>query len=402
VPTDALSAHPFDAITEADLRARGGMKWTAFPDALGAFVAEMDFGTAPAVTSAVSASVDAALFGYPPAYLIERMQQAAADWQRDAYGWDVPADRIRPLGDVLSGLSAVIDVFTEPGEAIVLPTPAYMPFLTLPAVHGREIIQVPMLREDDRPGAGWRLDLDGIDRAFADGGGLFLLCNPHNPIGKVYTREEMTALSEVVARHGARVFSDEIHSPLVYPGAGGGAGHVPYASLSQVTASHTITATSASKAWNLPGLKCAQLILSNDQDAETWAQSTRAMFIEHGASVPGLIANAAAYAEGRDWLADVVTYLDGNRALMTELVAEHLPGVDFLPPEGTYLAWLDCRALGLGDHPAEFFLEHAGVAATDGCLCGDAGSGCVRFNLAMPRPILRRAVEQLGAALRAR
>lgn len=384
----------FDTITEEDLRRSGGMKWSAYPGAIGAFVAEMDFGTAPAVRDALHEWTDSGLFGYPPPGLRAAMTQACATWQRDAYGWDVPVERVRPLADVLSGLSAVIELFTAPGSAVVLPTPAYMPFLTLPAVHGREVVQVPMRRDE----AGWHLDLDGIDRALAAGGGLLVMCNPHNPIGKVYTRDEMLAVAEVVERHGARVFSDEIHSPLVFSSSQ----HVPYASVSPAAASHTVTATSASKAWNLPGLKCAQLILSNERDAAVWADSRRAMSAEHGASNPGLIANTAAYADGRGWLADVVAYLDGNRALMAELVAEHLPAVDYLPPEGTYLAWLDCRELGLGDHPAEFFLEHAKVAAIDGTLCGEAGVGSVRFNLAMPRPILRTAVERMGAALRER
>ncbi|WP_029145983.1 MalY/PatB family protein [Microbacterium luticocti] len=387
-------ATAFDAITEDDLRRAGGLKWTAYPEATGAFVAEMDFGVAPEIRDALHTWVDDGLFGYPPAGLTGRMTQACADWQRDAYGWDLPTERVRPLADVLSGLSATIDLFTAPGSAIVLPTPAYMPFLTIPAAHDREVIQVPMLRDD----AGWHLDLDGIDRAFAAGGGLLVFCNPHNPIGKVYTRDEMLAVAEVVARHGARVFSDEIHSPLVYPGAS----HVPYASVSDAAASHTITATSASKAWNLPGLKCAQLILSSESDAEVWSASRRAQSAEHGASNPGLVANVAAYDDARGWLADVIGYLDGNRRMFADLVAEHLPGAVYLPPEGTYLAWLDCRELGLGDHPTQFFLEQARVAATDGALCGDVGAGCVRFNLATPRPILRRAVERMGQALAAR
>lgn len=389
-----MSSSVFDSITEDDLRRSGGMKWSTHPDAIGAFVAEMDFGTAPAVRDALHQWVDGGLFGYPPQGLVEQMTGASAAWQHDAYGWDVPTERVRPLADVLSGLSAVIELFTRPGSAVVLPTPAYMPFLTLPAVHGRDVVQVPMHRDE----TGWHLDLDGIDQALAAGGGLLVMCNPHNPIGKVYTPEEMLAVAEIVERHGARVFSDEIHSPLVYSSSR----HVPYASVSPAAASHTVTATSASKAWNLPGLKCAQLILSNEQDAAVWADSRRSMTAEHGASNPGLIANTAAYTDGRGWLADVVGYLDGNRALLAELVAEHLPGVEYLPPEGTYLAWLDCRALRLGDHPAEFFLEHARVAGTDGALCGDAGAGSVRFNLAMPRPLLRTAVERMGAALRAR
>ena len=161
-----------------------------------------------------------------------------------------------------------------------------------------------------------------------------------------------------------------------------------------------MTAVSASKAWNLPGTKCAQLVLSNDADAERWAEV--GMLAEHGASNVGVAANIAAYESGGPWLADVLAYLDGSRHLLAELLAEHLPEVRYTPPEGTYLAWLDCRALGLGDQPAEFFREHAGVALTDGPKCGDCGAGFVRHNLATPRAVLEQSVVQMAQALRRR
>ena len=203
----------------------------------------------------------------------------------------------------------------------------------------------------------------------------------------------MSAIAEVVERHGGRVFSDEIHAPLVYDGHH----HVPYASISVATAAHTVTAVSASKAWNLPGLKCAQLVLSNDADAALWSEV--GFMAEHGASNLGVVANAAAYELGRPWLAEVMAYLDGNRRLLGDLLAKHLPDIGYLPPEGTYLAWLDCRALGLGDHPAEYFLEHGGVALTDGTACGAVGTGHARLNFATPAPVLERAVRLLAAAL---
>jgi cystathionine beta-lyase len=205
----------------------------------------------------------------------------------------------------------------------------------------------------------------------------------------------MTAVAEVVERHGGRVFSDEIHAPLAFPGSR----HVPYASLGDVPAGHAVTATSASKAWNLPGLKCAQLVLSNEADAAVWARV--GLHAEHGASTLGVVANTAAYTAGAGWLDDVLAYLDGNRRLLDELVATHLPGVRYTPPEGTYLAWLDCREIDLAE-PGAFFLERAGVALTDGVLCGAAGRGFVRLNVATPRPVLEQAVEQMGAALAAR
>ncbi|GAA3751625.1 aminotransferase class I/II-fold pyridoxal phosphate-dependent enzyme [Microbacterium kribbense] len=388
------AAERFDQITVEQLRRIGGMKWSRFPEAIGAFVAEMDFGVAPVVHAAIQSAVDAGLHGYLPTAHQEAMQAACGAWQRERYGWEVPSEWVRPLGDVLQGMRAAIEMFTEPGSAIVVPTPAYMPFLTLPAMTGREVMQVPMRSGDD----GWSLDLDGIDRAFAAGGGMLVFCNPHNPIGKVYSRAEMSAVAEIVQRHGARVFADEIHAPLVFAGAA----HVPYAAVSAVTAGHTITATSASKAWNLPGLKCAQVILSNEQDAATWTGQFKGFYTEHGAGNLGVIANTAAYSAGGDWLGEIVDYLEGNRRLFGELVAEHLPGVRCALPEGTYLAWLDCRSLGLGDRPAEFFQEQAQVVCTDGAECGDVGAGHLRFNFATPRPILCEAVGRMGRALAAR
>nr|WP_179429866.1 aminotransferase class I/II-fold pyridoxal phosphate-dependent enzyme [Spelaeicoccus albus] len=370
------------------------MKWTRYPDVTGAWVAEMDFGVAGPITDALHKAVDAGGFGYlPPAMEVE-LSAAAADWYTSRYGWNVAPERIRPLPDVLTGLDAAIDHFSVPGSKVILPTPAYMPFMTVPGAHHRDIIQVPMSRTDD----GWNLDLDAIDKAFDDGGDLLIFCNPHNPIGKVYSKEEMLAVAEVVDRHGGRVFSDEIHAPLIYPGSG--SRHIPYASVSEVAAGHTVTAASASKAFNLPGLKCAQLILSNDADATTWARIGHPY--EHGASNLGVVANVAAYTQGSEWLAGTLDYLDGNRKAMVDLVAEQLPGVGFLPPSGTYLAWLDCRDLDLGDHPFEFFMENAGVACTDGALCGEAGKCHIRFNFATPRPVLTAALERMGRALAAR
>jgi cystathionine beta-lyase len=381
----------FDDLTVTELRRRGGLKWSLFPEAIGSFVAEMDFGTAPAVTEALHAAVDTPVFGYLPPALLQGMSEAYATWSADRYGWTVPPERVRPVADVLAGLAAAIEHFSRPGSPVVLPTPAYMPFLTLPPALGREVLQVPMARDGDR----YVYDLDALDAAFRAGGHLLVLCNPHNPIGRVLEPAEMTAVAEVVERHGGRVFSDEIHAPLVYEGHR----HVPYAALGDVPAGHAVTATSASKAWNLPGLKCAQLVLSNDADADLWARV--GSHAEHGASTLGVVANTAAYTGGAGWLDDVLAYLDDNRRLLADLVAEHLPGVRYTPPEGTYLAWLDCRELDLPE-PGAFFLQRAGVALTDGLLCGVAGTGFARLNVATPRPVLEQTVERMGAALAAR
>jgi cysteine-S-conjugate beta-lyase len=389
-------AETVDQITADELRARGSVKWSrGGPDAIGAFIAEMDFGAAPPIKAALIDVVERADFGYLSDRATAEMAEACARWQADRYGWAVDPARIRPLPDVITGLQAAIIVFSRPGSPVILPTPAYMPFLTVPEFLGREIIQVPMLTaaEDGRP----VLDLAGIDAAFKRGGHLLVLCNPCNPVGRVYDAAELAAVADVVAANDGRVFADEIHAPLIYPGGA----HIPYASISAVTAGHAITGTAASKGWNLPGLKCAQLILSNETDAATWAAA--GITFEHGASTPGVHATIAAYRHGGPWLDEVVGYLDGSRRLLADLLAEHLPSVRYQPPEGTYLAWLDCRDLlaemGPGvSRPAEFFLAKAQVALTDGAACGDIGQGHLRLTFATPRPILTEIVRRLAEA----
>lgn len=382
----------FDDITVARLRELGSLKWSQFPGKLGAFVAEMDYGVAPPVARALHEAVDTGSFGYLPEQMAGEMGRATAGWLTSRYGWDVPAERIRPLGDVLAGLQVAIEHFSTPGSKIIVPTPCYMPFLTVPGALGRELIEVPMAVEHGR----YVYDLDALDAAFRDGGELLVLCNPHNPIGRVLLPTEMEAVAEVVERHGGRVFSDEIHAPLVYPGHR----HVPYASLNETTAGHTLTAVSASKAWNLPGLKCAQMVLSNEADTRRWPRVS--FFAEHGASNLGVIANTAAYREGKPWLEEVLLHLDGNRRLLGDLLAERIPEIGYTAPEGTYLAFLDCRALELGENPAEFFLEKADVAMTDGVLCGQAGKGFVRYTFATPRAVVEETVERMAGALRNR
>lgn len=377
-----------DARTVADLRAAGGLKWSLFPDRIGAFVAESDLGTAPAVRDALRAAVDAERFGYLPPAVADAMAVAYAGWSADRYGWAVPAERVRPVADVMAAFRATVRHLTAPGSTIVLPTPAYMPFLTVPATLGRRVVEVPLVPD------GGRLvhDLDAIGRALSDGGGLLVLCNPHNPTGRVLDREELLGIARVADAHGARVFADEIHAPLVYAGRR----HVPYASVDPVAAAHAVTATSASKAWNVPGLKCAQVVLGNDADAERWREVGEEY--EHGASTLGVLASTAAYAEGGPWLDSALDYLDGNRLLLADLLAEQLPAVRYTPPEGTYLAWLDCRGLGLGDHPGRHFAR-GGVALTDGPACGRAGHGFARYTLATPRPVLRETVARLAASV---
>jgi cystathionine beta-lyase len=386
VVTD-VDLRSFDALDADALRAGGSVKWTAFPDAIGAFVAEMDFGLAPPIAEALHEAVDAGRTGYLPAALAEGLRAATADWCADRLGWPIDPDRVRPLGDVLAGLELTLRHYSDPSAAVIVPTPAYMPFLSLPRTFGRRIIEVPSPQIDGR----YVLDLDGIAAAFEQGADVLVLCNPWNPVGRVLERDELLAVAEVVDRYGGRVFSDEIHAPLVFAPHR----HVPYASVSETAAAHTLTAISASKAFNLPGLKCAQLVLSNAADAARFEEV--GSFAAHGASGFGVIANIAAYRDGGPWLDTVLGYLDGNRRRFGELLAERIPDLGYRPPEGTYIAWLDARRLDLGDAPADALLERSRVALTDGAACGTPGF--LRCILATPRPVLEELVERIAAAV---
>lgn len=396
-PTDETQTEPgefaFDDFTPSTLRRRGSLKWSRYePDVLACWVAEMDFAAAPPVRRAVLDAVEREEFGYPKTDDLNGLPEAVATFQARRYGWQVDPARVHTVPDVLKGVELAVRHYSPEDSAVILPTPAYMPFFDVPVVTRRPTIEVPTISDS----GAIRLDLEAIDAAFGRGAGTIILCHPYNPLGRSFTPSEMLQLAAVVDRHGGRVVSDEIHAPLTYPGAE----HVAYASISALTASHAITVTSASKAWNLPGLKCAQVITSNDIDERRW----RAIpFLEtHGASTVGIASNLAAYRHGGPWLAAAISYLDGNRRLLAELIADMLPGVGYTPPEGTYLAWLDCRSLHLDAEPAEYFLERARVATNPGLAFGANGAGHVRFNFATSREILAQAIESMAASVKGR
>ncbi|MGT2426318.1 MalY/PatB family protein [Amnibacterium kyonggiense] len=380
---------PFATPDIAALRAGRSVKWSAFPDAIGAFVAEMDFGLAPVIRDALVREVDAGRTGYLPQGDVEALGAATAAWTAQRFGWRIEPERVKPVADVLAALDVTLRRYSDPARPVVVATPAYMPFLRIPELVGRPVVEVPSTVVDGR----YALDLDGIAAAFEGGADVFVLCNPWNPVGRVLDREELVALSEVVDRYDGRVFADEIHAPLVL----GDAVHIPYASISDVAAGHTVTAVGASKAFNLPGLKCAQLVLSNAEDAERY--DAVAGLASHGASGLGVAANIAAYREGGPWLDAVREYLDASRTRFGELLAERLPRVGYRAPEGTYIGWLDLRDLDLGPEPAAAILERAAVALTDGAACGTGGEGFARVVLATPRPVLEEVVDRLAHAL---
>jgi len=375
----------FENITPESLRAAGSLKWTAFPDCIGMFVAEMDFGVPPVVSTCLRARSETGALGYLPPALADELRDATAELMDSRYSWTIDPAHVHLFPDVLSALRATMQHIAPDGP-IVVPTPAYMPFLTLPAEEGRDVIEVPSI--DDGT---WTLDFDGIDHAL-QGGGLFVLCNPWNPVGRVLTRDELERLSHIIAKHDAIVFSDEIHAPHVFDGT-----HIPYASLSDRSAGHTVTATSPSKGWNTPGLKNAQLIVGPSMRS---AISAAAGIVERQIGTVGVEAAIAVYRDDDRWLGAVRAELDRNRTRVAEVI-NSIPGLSTFVPEGTYIAWID--ASGLAERvgsPVEFFRKH-GVALTDGALCGQGYEQYLRLVFGTTEPILDDALARMKDAVAA-
>lgn len=382
----------FDQLTEEQLRQRKTIKWNLFgPDVLALWIAEMDFPTAPAVVDGIRACVANEEFGYPPVGEDE-LPRATAEWCRRRYDWHVQPEWVRVVPDVLKGMEVVINFLTRPESPVVLPVPAYMPFFDILRVTGRQRVEIPSPQDDS---GRYVLDLDALDAAFAGGAGSLILCNPNNPLGTAFTADELRAIVDIAAHHNARVIADEIHAPLVYARP-----HAAAASVSEAAADTVVTLLSASKGWNLPGLMCAQVVLSNPHDIDEWDRIN--MLHKMGVSTVGIRANIAAYDHGAAWLDELLVYLKANRDHLAATLPELAPGVKINTPEATYMSWVDFRALNLPTEPAEHLLSKAKVALSPGIPFGaTVASGFARLNFATTRAILDRAIEAMAAALSA-
>ena len=373
-------------LTDSQLRARRCVKWdVAEPDVLPAWVAEMDYALCPQITEALERAVRDGVAGYPAPDHVNGLPESLAQFAAQAWGWQVDPARALTVGDVMAGIRLVLETLCD-NAPVVVPTPAYMPFLDVAQLTGRAMVAVPLDADADVAA----LDLEAIDAALAAGARTVLLCQPHNPWGRCFTGAELEGLRDVVLRHGARVISDEIHAPLVLPGAA----HVPYQSI-EGTAEHAVTVLSASKAWNIPGLKCAQVVSGTAADAKALASVPPVA--NHGTSPLGIVANVAAYRDGGDWLAALLERLEAQRSLLTRLVADHLPAARMRPLEATYLAWIDARAYGF-ESPASVALRRGRVMVNEGTTFGPGGEGHARINIATSAERLTEVVRRLTLA----
>jgi cystathionine beta-lyase len=382
------SDHPFDRVTEAELRRRQSVKWTAYPpDVLPAWVAEMDFPLAEPIRRVLHAAIDADDVGYAsPGGLGE----AFALWTQARWGWRVRAQDAQLVADVNSGIAAILRVATAAGDGVVIDTPVYHPFAATIRELGRTVMAAPLARSS----AGWSLDLDAVRRAYERGARAHILCSPHNPTGIVYPRATLAELASLAARRGVTVLSDEIHAPLVGPRAT----HTPFPMVSEDAAKTSVVLTSASKAWNLAGLKAALMVGCSDE--------ARALLAKLPPDTPfhaghlGVLAGRAAFLEGEPWLADANAIIERNRFLLGELLARKLPEVGYVAPEAGYLAWLDFSRAGMTGDPARRLLERGKVAVYSGEVFGAEGRGFVRINIATPRSLLEEAVARMERAAR--
>ena len=384
--------HDFDRII--DRNGTESLKWVyprkvlGVEDAIPMWVADMDFEAPPEVVGALTRRAAHGIFGYP--IVPPTFWDAVIDWQRRRHGWGLSRTWLAKAPGVVPAVNFSVRAFTRPGDGIVVQTPVYFPFFDAVENNGRKLVRNPLVLSDGR----WIMDLDDLERKL-DGVRMLILCSPHNPTGRVWTREELEALGELCAAHDVLVLSDEIHADVVFRGHR----HLPFASLSPGLGNRTVTCIAPSKTFNIPGLGMAVVVASDPAlRAGFQSEAGRAGF-ELG-QIFGIVGLEAAYRHGGPWLDELLVYLEDNTAFTEDFFRERLAPIRFLRPEGTYLALLDCRDLGLEPEALnDFFLNEARVYFNDGPIFGEELRGFVRMNFACPRSLLREALERIAAAL---
>lgn len=379
--------YDFDQVV--DRRGTDSLKWHRYgEDVLPLWVADMDFRAPEPVIHALHERVEHGVFGYgtPPPELrqviVERLQRL--------YGWRVSPGELIFLPGVVTGFNLVCHAFASPGDGALVQTPVYYPILDAPAGAGLTRDEMALTH---RPDGRYEIDFDVFEETITDRTRVFILCNPHNPVGRVFRREELERMAETCLRRDVVICSDEIHCDLVFPAYR----HEPIASLSPEIADRTVTLMAPSKTYNIPGLRCSVAIVQN-RELRKRLRKTHADLVGE-VNVIGYAAALAAYHDGQPWLDEVLRYLEANLDFLLQYVEASLPSITMTRPEGTYLAWLDCREAGTSGNPHRFFLERARVAVSDGAIFGRGGEGFVRLNFGCPRSTLVEALGRMADAL---
>ncbi len=372
-----------------DRRASDSIKWHEYDaDVLPLWVADMDFLAPPAVIQALQERAAHGIFGYPqePPELRPLIVARLAE----RYHWNIQPEEIVFLPGVIVGFNLACHAVAQPGGSVLVQTPVYPPILTTAKTAGMHRQENGLIQQ---PNGRYEIDFDAFEAAITPATRLFILCNPHNPVGRVFRADELTRLAEICLRHNIPICSDEIHGDLVFPGHP----HTPIATLSPEIAAQTITLMAPSKTFNIAGLECAFAVIPDESLRRRYRHAMQGLV--SGVNLMGWVAAAAAYRGGDEWLRQLLVYLAANRDFAVDFIRRKLPGIQVATPEGTFLAWLDCRQAGIGDKPGGFFLQRARVALNEGDTFGNGGAGFVRLNFGCPRATLVQALERMREAL---
>lgn len=391
---------PIDFDRLIDRRQTNSIKWTFYdPDVLPMWVADMDFPVPEPITAALHAAVDHGVFGYE--LVSKTLRESVAARMKKLYDWEVDEKSVVPVTGIVSGFYVAATALCAPGDGYLIQTPVYMPFNDIQKHQGVIRQEAQLVKVAQNGILRYAIDWDVFEKAFNAGGSktrMFLLCNPHNPTGQVYSREELAKMAEICQKHETIIVSDEIHSELLL----GDAQHIPLATLSPEIAQHTITLIAPSKTFNIAGLFCGFAIIPNAELRERYKQVVERMTL-HVASLAQVAAQAAFSGECDTWLDELRAYLTANRDYLVSFVERELPGLQISLPDATYLAWLDCNELvksgQIQGKPFDFFLKEARVALNDGAAFGTGGENFVRLNFGCPRATLKEGLERMKKAL---
>jgi len=379
--------YDFDHVIER--RKTDSMKWSRYgEEVIPLWVADMDFPAPEPVVQALHARIDHRILGY--SVPSSELKSLICERLKRLYRWEIEEEAIVFVPGMVSGLNIAFQAYAEPEEEVLIQPPVYFHFVNDPVVHGRVLNDPPLVQKGDT----YEIDFELFERAITNKTRLFVLCNPHNPVGRVYTIKELEAMAQISLRHGLVICSDEIHCDLLYPGFR----HVPIATLGPEVEDRTITLMAASKTFNLAGLSCGFAIIPNPRLRRRW--ETFCYGLIPRVNIMGHVATEAALREGQPWLDELLFYLRANRDFLGHYVEKEFPGIRMTRMEATYLAWLDCRKAPIPGNPFEFFLKHAKVALSDGREFGKGGEGFVRLNFACPRKTLKEALDRMRDALK--
>jgi cystathionine beta-lyase len=390
---DSWMQYDFDHVP--DRRPTDSMKWNKYEaDVLPLWVADMDFPVAEPIMHMLLRRIEHGVFGYPEVHpdpeAISELQGVLVERMQRLYNWQVSPEEIVFLPGVIVGLNLTCQALAKPGGNVLVQTPVYPPFLSTPSNAGMQCRDALLNCESD---GHYEIDWQVFETGLTEQTRLFILCNPHNPVGRVFHKYELERMAEICLRKGVVICSDEIHCDLIYRGQK----HIPIASLDREIALNTVTLMAPTKTFNIAGLQCSFAIIQNQELRNQLEQSMKGLVM--WVNLVGMNAALAAYRDGQEWLEQVLQYLEGNRDYLFDYVKVHLPNLRMGELEGTYLAWLNCRNTNIQGKPYEFFLKEARVALNDGAAFGKGGEGFVRLNFACTREVLTQALGRMKAAL---